>query len=113
MAKKRTPQASDTLLKDYDSKDPKKHSSERIRLFNELNEICRHKLGAALPMDMQLGAMTQKWELDLLKLDDLLGKKFEEYDNKKCLLNGIECSMKQAVEKLLGERASELVNILK
>ena len=115
MSKKKVLPKNDLSKNDnfVDDKDPKSQGQLRIKLFKELNEICRLKMGSTLPLDSQLMSITRKWEIDLFSLDDLLSKKFPTYDNKKCLLDGVECSMRIAVKKLLGDRACELVTILK
>lgn len=85
------------------------HGQERIKLFNELNNLL-HPI--KIPMDNALAVFTGKWELDVFSLDRLLSKNDSDYDFENAKYKGKKISMSAYIKIKFGERAEEIINIL-
>ena len=64
-----------------------------------LNELC----------DSVMTSVLHRFELDVIKLDELLGSKLAEYDPDNCLYKGEPKSLKGVIETVYG---SEIVGII-
>lgn len=82
---------------------------ERRKLFEELNTL----MGFSAPLDGLLMAATNKWQLDILKLDEKLSAHLVDYDPRECTYKGKEnMSISKVMLEAFGQRSVDIVNEL-
>ena len=85
------------------------NEQERIKLFYELSDIMKF----SAPRSEALMIATGKWQLDILALDEKMGKHLSLYDDNACTYDGkADVSMKEAMRLAFGDRSVEIVELL-
>lgn len=81
----------------------------------EATQLCKSLPNALRDMiwsckDNELMIITGLFQLDIMKLDKLLGKNDPEYDNVKCYYRGVRCSPSEYIQQKYGY---DVYNIVK
>lgn len=83
-------------------------NEQRKKWWKELSDI----VGFTVPTDGLISVVHNKLSIDIIKFDDLLGKKIPLYDAEKCLYKGKKSSMRDVMLSVYGERAVKLTELL-
>lgn len=69
--------------------------------------------GIQIPLDMELSFITKtRFEIDIFKLDELLGSRDSEYDNENATYKGRAISMNEYIGEKYGGEAFSIINQL-
>lgn len=80
----------------------------RKQWWKELSGI----VGFTVPLDGLITTVSNKLQIDILKLDDIMGSRIKEYYPDKAMYKGKNKSMREVVELVYGERAVTLIELL-
>jgi len=83
--------------------------SNRQRMIDQLQEYIKP---IPVPVDALFSAVSGRFELDIIELDELFSKYDADYDADNASYKGKTCSMSQYVTLKYGKEANELIKRL-